>query len=111
LAGTSDGIVVLFKNGVLQAWYQVDVLRDLDVTVMQTEDEMPKHNDETGLSRSTKIVRKCFTSLYGLFLVVGDSVIYYFEKMDEGRRSVSLGCCFTAFLSVLLREKRNERQE
>lgn len=91
LAGTADGLVMVFANGELQAWYRADVLRDLDVTATNADDERPKHVDETGSWQPAKAVRRCFTSLYGLVLVVGDSAIHYFEKTDEDSRSVFAG--------------------
>lgn len=81
--------MILFKNGVLLARYRAEVLIDLDVTVQTSaEDERPEYIDETGGLNLTKAVRRCFTSLYGLVLVIGDSTIHYFEKTDEGGRSV-----------------------
>lgn len=91
LAGTTDGLVIVFTNGELQARYRADVLRDLDVTARNADDERPKHADETGSRQSAKAVRRCFTSMYGLVLVVGDSAIHYFEKTDEGYRWVFAG--------------------
>jgi len=88
LAGTTDGLVIVFTNGELQAWYRADVLRDLDVTAMNADDERPKRVHKTGSWQSAKAVRRCVTSLYGLVLVVGDSAVHYFEKTDEGCRLV-----------------------
>lgn len=85
LAGTLDGRVVLFKNGVLQASYQASTIREMDVTAKTDENrlsvvKLPKN------AQQLQAVRICLALEFGLVLVFGDSNIYYLRKTDEGRR-------------------------
>lgn len=85
LAGTTDGRVILFKNGDIQAVYRVDAITEIDVTTIMTEIQHLTLTTSANLSRND-VVRSCFTFEFGLVLLVGDFNIYHFRKMDEGRR-------------------------
>lgn len=85
LAGTSDGRVVLFKNGVLQAAYRPETVDGFDVTV-KTENERLSAAESPGSGPPPQPVRDCFATQWGLVVLVGGCSIYYFRKTDEGRK-------------------------
>lgn len=87
MAGTLDGRVVLFKNGLLQASYQANTIRELDVTVKTEENNLSFARSSKNVQQ-LQAVRICLALEFGLVLVVGDSNIYYLRKTDEGRRLV-----------------------
>lgn len=91
MAGTVDGRVMLFKNGVLQAVYPVNSTRLLDVTVRTANldpstlaDASPSENES-----HNQPIRYCIAFLVGLVFVIGDSAVYFYEKTYNGERSVN----------------------
>lgn len=97
VAGTADGRVILFKSGSLQAMYQAHAIRTLDVTINtvngvgQIMDGTPPSPLQLSLLESgprAKQVRTCFIFKLGLVLIIGDATVYFFEKTEDGQRSV-----------------------
>ncbi|XP_060845459.1 cilia- and flagella-associated protein 57-like [Rhopalosiphum padi] len=86
LAGTTDGNVVLFKNGDLQAVYRVDAISEIDMTTIMTETHQLSLTTTLANSSRNEVIRSCFTFEFGLVMLVGDFTIYHFQKIDEGRR-------------------------
>lgn len=80
IAGTSDGRVVVFKNGVLLTAYRPDVVDEIDVTVK------PENERLSDAQLSADPVRSLVVNQWGLAVLVGVSTIYYFRKTEEGRR-------------------------
>ncbi|VVC30821.1 WD40/YVTN repeat-like-containing domain,WD40-repeat-containing domain [Cinara cedri] len=87
LSGTSNGWVVLMKNGQLQAVYCLDDLNwELDVTVKMTIDESLGTIVISKNKPPPDAIRICVAFQSGFVLVVGNSTIYYFQKLDEDDR-------------------------
>lgn len=77
--------MVLIKNGELQAVYSLDALnRDLDVTVKMPLEKGLVTAVDPGNPPATESIRICVAFRTGLLLVVGDSAVHYFQKLDDG---------------------------
>lgn len=67
------------------------------ITIIENEhlDSVLKSENELPLGA----VRNCFTFLWGFMILVGVSSVYYFQKTDEGRRSVNM-CSINIILII-----------
>lgn len=82
LSCTTNGWIVLMMNGQLQAVYHLDTLNhDLDITMKMTIEDGLDTVVTSENQPPSKAIRKCVAFQYGLVLVVGDSNIYYFQKV------------------------------
>lgn len=88
MTGTADGRVILFKNGVLQAAYKANTIEVLDTNLKMEIDKLSVVSPSSESELESEIVRIGFTVDSGFAFVVGDATIYFFEKTDDGRRSV-----------------------
>jgi hypothetical protein len=87
LAGTTDGRVILFKNGLFQSMYYVDEVHDIDVTI-KSKSENLSIIILSEFEMKSKSVRSCIAFEYGLIVVAGEFNIYHFQKRDNGERLV-----------------------
>lgn len=88
MAGTTDGRIMLFKNGVLLVSHYVNNMYNIDVTLKTSNDRLSSILQSSSQMES-EAVRGCIAFTFGLAIVVGDSTIYYYEKTDTlGLRSV-----------------------
>lgn len=87
IAGTSDGRVVVFKNGVLLTAYRPNEVDEIDVTA-KTEYERLSY-----IELSADPVRSLVVNDWGLAVLAGVSTVYYFRKTEEGRRYPKPGGC------------------